>query len=352
MLIWKNKRGSNRSDEDVKRRSRFESRRFRRYEADEDGSDVDIPKSMSALDKSVGYDEFVEILDANASDPKAKAWLQYAFGKGKKEDGLKIRSSSKYVPAKKCIPTQNLIGVENSLKWAIENAEGKAKESLDNLCLKEAPKVSLGSKIWVYQDGDYYYIIDGHHRWSQAYCFNPDCEIDAEVFTNQSDVKIKPIQILACVQGAIATLTGDVPSSAGKNTTNMLKENNQTIQHKVEDILLGDKARGFVNFVRDNEKVFKKKTAKLSSADFADDVDLMEAIASWLSSNCVALQQNVTKVMSPKSPDREVMPQTDKAQGGATALKNTITKGTVDDFILNVHEHRGIPRAIHKKYID
>ena len=86
MLIWKNKRGSNRSDEYVKRRSRFESRRFRRYEADEDGSDVELPKSMSDLDKSVGYDEFVEILDANASDPKAKAWLQYAFGKGKKEE--------------------------------------------------------------------------------------------------------------------------------------------------------------------------------------------------------------------------------------------------------------------------
>ena len=86
MLIWKNRRGYNRSDEDVKRRSRFEARRFRRYEAEEDGSDVELPKSMSDLDKSVGYDEFVEILDANASDPKAKAWLQYAFGKGKKED--------------------------------------------------------------------------------------------------------------------------------------------------------------------------------------------------------------------------------------------------------------------------
>lgn len=351
MLIWKNRRGSNRSYEDVKRRSRFESRRFRRYEADEAESDVELPDNMK--DKQ-SYTDFVKHLSSNVTDPKAKAWIDYAFG-GKSEDVQFKAEAEKAFPVKDLKPTQNFIGLENSIGWTVNNPD-KAGAGLKKMLLESSPEMKPGSAIWIFNGK---FIIDGHHRWSQVYAFNPDAKIVAVNFT--CNTSLKPQQALAAVQGVIASVVGNVPIATSKvdgkdiKASNVLKDSEDTMLKAAQTCL--DSSAKKNDFVSLCESIVESKNAEdreISSirSGFNNDNSDAAKVLTFAVRNCLKLKSGNNAVDG--APDREYMPQTDGGKGASKDTPNKVMTSLqtgVDDVVKQV-ERRGIPRAIHKKYID
>lgn len=372
MLIWKNKRGSNRSDEDVKRRSRFESRRFRRYEADDDGKDsktIETPDYFG--DDNMSYDEFVDSLKLSLDDPKAKAWIDYAFG-DKNGDISFTASSQTPIDVSKLYPTQNFIGFENSIGFSVKNP-GKAQASLTKMLSEESPSVLVGSPVWVFESESKYFIIDGHHRWSQVYAFNPKAKIQAIVF--KASVKLEPKQALAAVQGVIASVLDKLPVSTSKvdgsseRAVNVLEASDTEMNQAAVKMLSSDKgASAFELVIEDIFGDVKleadesgtpldiiKRTTDLPGT-YSKEIQEKYPYATRVLFRCV---QNCTSLKAHNncasgSPDREYMPQTDGGKGASKDTPNKVMQTLqtgVDDVVKQV-ERRGIPRAIHKKYID
>ena len=122
-------------------------------------------KEILLVEKS---DEFVQIIDLPlnvfvdkfkriASDPKVQSVIRAGLTDGRPSDEV-IRFSSKNIPAKELMPTQNEIGVEESMVGILNNKYGNLDSILDGVARFNSPIVTLNGK----------YIIDGHHRWSQA----------------------------------------------------------------------------------------------------------------------------------------------------------------------------------------
>ena len=120
--------------------------RQRRYEAEEDqNTQVEIPDNMK---DSQSYTDFVKHLASNVNDPKAKAWIDYAFG-GENDDIQFDAEPEKAYPVKDLKPTQNFIGLENSIGWTVNNPD-KAGDGLKKMLLEKSPEMKPGSAIWIF----------------------------------------------------------------------------------------------------------------------------------------------------------------------------------------------------------
>ena len=363
MLIWKNKRGSNRSDEDVKRRSRFESRRFRRYEADEADDETKAEKPKWMDDKNLTYTDFVKKL-GDEKDPKALAWFEFAFGKNSK-GSINFDANVDEVFVGQCRPTQKDIGLEKSILYPIKNCES-IKKQIDEM-LEGGKKVTIrkggnGAPLmpWVYKsDKGTYHIIDGHHRWSQVFCFDPSAKMDMVVFTSKPEVT--PDQALAAVQAVIKNAVvkqgKPLPSGNTKGLTNILVADKAEVKAAIEKGIKENSKDGVSPFI---EMCSESDGFKARSGAFQKDIDwdnLDESasfVADYLAGNCALFHdaKRQPEVGKDKAPDRKYMPQTDDAGVPASQLQQDLISGEVAPELLNVKERRGIPRAIHKKYID
>jgi hypothetical protein len=105
----------------------------------------------------------VEILELVAADPKLSLLLRHGFSNGSAEDAtIGVNIETKIVPVAKMRPTQREIGTDGSLKNILTGKH--AKGSVEYKDYFEGDAVASMPGPFVYQDGDNYYIIDGHHR--------------------------------------------------------------------------------------------------------------------------------------------------------------------------------------------
>ena len=195
-------------------------------------------------------------------------------------------------------PTQNEVVMDKSLSYPLKDP-ASAEQYL------KGGVVAVAGKSIVTGGGGKF-VIDGHHRWSQLYCINPDAKIKALDLT---DIK-KPIEALKATQIGIAAQTGNVPTSAGGGI-NLFACGESELKKYVTD-----------NIKEPVVEVFKKYGKG----------DTPEEIADYIWDNVQELRKSSPPVAG--APTRDVMPQTDDAPQWADNTFNVekLPEGLFDRF--------------------
>jgi hypothetical protein len=216
------------------------------------------------------YATFVGKLGDNIKDQKFIDAIKSLAGKAP------ISTKDIQADVKKLRPTQNEVVLDKSLSYPLKDPTS-AKTYLNGGVVAVAGKSIVTA-------GDGKYVIDGHHRWSQLYCINPESKIKA------IDLPISdPLKALKATQIGIAAQIGSVPTATGGGT-NLFTIDESTLKKYVID-----------NIQEPVVNVFKE----------AGKGGTPEEIADYIWGNVQLLKKDSTPV--PGAPKRDVMPQTDDA---------------------------------------
>ena len=298
-------------------------------------NDPEVKKKVDTISKSLkdaGLAEYVANVNDMMSDDKGCLALELVSGTlpddKLKKLGLKNVTfkfvSNKAVPVSYLCPTQNEISLQDSLEKPIANEFNCMYD------LIKGQSVKLGIPI-ITCNGKF--IIDGHHRWLQAACVNPDAtmetldlQIDAGVsgidFTDTEDI-LKVTQSLIM---AIALKSGKtkLPSADSKSLENLYALSAQQIFNKIInlncsheglDVLahtkrvcdgeFSDEAeshiRNAINSITD-DRLDEVKKDICAWKDLDNDVKA----AVYLTANCISLPKPYENATL-----RKYMPQTD-----------------------------------------
>jgi len=143
------------------------------------------------------YKTFVAQLKSALKDSKFRAALDLI---GDQFDSVKFTNATPKVTDLK--PTQNEVVLSNSLDYPLTDV-ASAKKYLDG------GTVTVKGPIVTCNTGNY--VIDGHHRWSQLFCVNPDAKITAIDMGNITD----PVNALKSAQIGVAIDKGKIQTAAG-----------------------------------------------------------------------------------------------------------------------------------------
>lgn len=263
----------------------------------EDDSD-DFEKEVQDLKAQKGMPELVDALN-DLTDEQLDL-LQLGFGDGELAD--KMETATMDIPAKDLHPTQNEIDVGKSLSYQVS---GKNPEQTKTI-LNGGP-VTVNLPLVVYDYNGTYYIVDGHHRWSQVFLVNPNCKIKSIVFKNSAgDTAQDPADMLRDFQGAIAVANdGEVPSSRVESGMNIFDWTSEQLRDYCDKNIQD----GMVDVYRDfyNSEI--------------DKGDIENAIIG----NAGIMRKSNQPIKN--APSRSVMPQTDT---GDNAGLKTAMKGMTD----------------------
>lgn len=298
-------------------------------------NDPEVKKKVDTISKSLkdaGLVEYVANVNDMMSDDKGRLALELVAGAlpddKLKKLGLKNVKfkfvSNKAVPVSYLCPTQNEISLLDSLDKPIANEFNCMSD------LIKGQSVKLGIPI-ITCNGKF--IIDGHHRWIQAACVNPDAtmetldlQIDDGVsgidFTDTEDI-LKVTQSLIM---AIALKSGKtkLPSADSKSLENLYALSAQQIFNKIInlncsheglDVLahtkrvcdgeFSDEAeshiRNAINSITD-DRLDEVKKGICAWKDLDSDVKA----AVYLTANCISLPKPYENATL-----RKYMPQTD-----------------------------------------
>lgn len=236
---------------------------------------MDLLKEDEADDKLKSllrkdYNTFVKELGDNIKDPKFISAIQTLSEK------LPIQAKQIQPVVSGLKPTQNEIVLDKSLSYPLQ----------DPMTVKSylsGGVVAVAGKSIVTAGGGKF-VIDGHHRWSQVYCINPDAKIKA------LDLPITdPIKALKATQIGIAAQIKKIPKSTGGGV-NLFTINEVALKKYVVDTITDQVVQ-----------VFKL----LGKGDTPD------VIADYIWGNVELLKKNSKPVQG--APKRDLMPQTDDA---------------------------------------
>lgn len=176
-----------------------------------------------------GYEQFVLKLKENAKDPKVQKILNLG-----KEDGIptdeavQVQDNVSY-SCKDLFPTQSQIGLADSLGWLAKNSpEGAAKLISGDTSAFNENRILTANGKWV---------LDGHHRWSQVYLFNPDAKIPA---VNLVIPGLDDKQLLKVIQLAIVATYKDLHMKQADAETDIFSDQkmpNDKIKEKLPNIM-------------------------------------------------------------------------------------------------------------------
>ena len=246
---------------------------------------------LDSLKKRNNLSDYVDDLNKMLKNKDAKEVLTNAFVLYKGKHAIDLDGEITTIPVKNLHPTQNEIDVNNSIGWPFKN-EKNAKDNMEQI-FDNSDDVSFGFPLVVFENK---YILDGHHRWSQVYAFNPDCKMKCFNIVQASGPDIKSQDALKLCQGVLAAKRsvdrlGQIPKEEveGANVFKMNeKEIKQTIEKYCEDNPKPAK------IIEEYEKV--NDTSKLADKIFKNLMDL----------------RNKNEKFANKGNNRGVMPQTDK----------------------------------------
>lgn len=220
----------------------------------------------------LSYTNFVKELKDAAGIEKVRALL-----KSGREDGLpddeKISFSKGTVIVRNLTPCQEQLLIEASIKWSLSGIKDDELQKIINgetVAVNGQPVVVLNNK----------YVIDGHHRWVEAFLINPNARIEAV----NMQINIDPIDALKIIQLSIAANAGDVPFSSPKGT----------------------------NLYTMSESAFKMFVDKNVTESVLEIFDKdRKDLAEYLWEHLVILKKNNQPIKG--APDRVYMPQPSKA---------------------------------------
>lgn len=259
-----------------------------------------------ALEKFLkgSYPDYIEKLNELLKDPKTAALLEEAFG-GDLGD-INLRYNKKNIHARKLNPTQSEIDLKNSVLWPLCNPE-----CIHNI-FKSA--VELAIPIVTYND---VFVIDGHHRWSQAFIFNPSCKMVSINFKGD----LSAVEMLKATQGVIAAWKSEhgeansgIPSATATPGFNIFDKNRKEME-------------GFLDHVFDGEIDLKGRTCNVDQVvavmnKYVPEVTDRASLTKYLCDGAERLKNNNAPVTG--APNRGLMPQTDQA--GALGSDSAVTK--------------------------
>jgi hypothetical protein len=217
------------------------------------------------------YVSFVKELGSNIKDEKFLNAIKSL------SDKAPVKTSGMSPACTDLRPTQNEVVMDKSLSYPLKDPSS-AESYL------KGGTVSVAGKSIVTGGGGKF-VIDGHHRWSQLFCINPDAKISSLDLT---DIK-KPLEALKATQIGIAAQTGTVPTAAG----------------------------GGVNLFTVGEDALKSYVIETIKEPVIDVFakygkgDTPETIADYIWGNVETLKSTSKPVDG--APARDVMPQTDDA---------------------------------------
>jgi hypothetical protein len=250
--------------------------------------------------KGKDYETYVEVLNKMLEDPKAKALLMDGFG-GELGD-TKLKCKKRKLLVKTLKPCQREIDISKSIDYPL-----KKPENIDNYYSKGPDSVMIvGMPLITFRKN---FIIDGHHRWSQVYAFNPE----AEMVVFDYDGPISSDQMLKAVQGAIAAVKAD---TSNDNDGKLPSED-------VQGLNLFDK-----KWQKEDIIEYIKKNAVSSVVDtfkkYHKELNDMDKVANYVAENLMLLKANNTPENGDNAPSRGDMPQTDKGGSDSDNSKTSL----------------------------
>jgi len=186
-------------------------------------SDEDVTQLAPADKKTISiklknlYDSdlsvFVPGLKAIMSDPKVQLFLKTAKHDGNlTDDNILIDETPKLVKVNTIQPSQDEVFLGNSIEWPM----AKRPSQIRNFILHGKQE---GMQA-IIRSGEY--VIDGHHRWSQVFCWNKDAKIPAYNITFNGNEKI-PTDLIKKTFLGIAAIYGKVDLGGGDGSLNLFK---------------------------------------------------------------------------------------------------------------------------------
>ena len=222
--------------------------------------------------QKLSYPSSIKYMDSIVKDPKLRFILSLGFGGELADTDLKSKDCD--IAVQELMPTQNEIDLDKSLQWILNGKQDLRKFFKPSVTVV-APIVSFKST----------FVIDGHHRWSQAYICNPKLKIKSIDFTGT----LSPMQMLKAVQATIGSNLGKIPVSTvdGKSLYKVSEE--QLVQY-VDRYLTDKAAEQYI--------------------DLVDDVENRDDVIYYLVTNAMQLKANNTPILG--APKRNIMPQCDE----------------------------------------
>ena len=192
-------------------------------EAIRTGSGTD-PVSDKKLKDLLGkqYEQFVSELGSNITDKKFSDFLLGGLTDGKMQRDDVVKFSNISIPCSSLKPTQNEIDIDKSLSYPL-----KLTPTSDLVAYFNGGTFAPGGKIVTCGGGKY--IIDGHHRWSQLYCMNPNAKIEAIDMTSFKS----PYLALKVTQLAIAATANTIPIESAAGSPNLIGINENALKEYI-----------------------------------------------------------------------------------------------------------------------
>ena len=338
-------------------------------------NDPEVKKKVDAISKSLknaGLVENVANVNDMMSDDKGRLALELVSctlpDDKLKKLGLKNVTfkfvSNKAVPVLNLCPTQNEISLQDSLERPVAN---KFNCMYD---LIKGQSVKLGIPI-ITCNGKF--IIDGHHRWLQAACVNPDAtmetldlQIDSDVpgidFTDTEDI----LKITQCLIMSIALKSGKtrLPSSDSKSLENLYSLSAQQLFDKIINLNCSHEGLSVLactervsdcKFSNEVESHIRNAISSIADDRLSEvkksigawkDLDNDVKAAVYLTANCISLPKPYEN-----STLRKYMPQTDGGddmnisqaeldKAAADGLNVKECKHITTEYKLKIIEHR------------
>lgn len=253
----------------------------------------DFDNAMTAL-RDDNYEAFIADLNTLASDPKIAYLRDAIIDKFNSPDGLSVKFSGEVaLPIRNIHPTQFEVDMEKSLQFPLRDKP----EGIDNAFSGKPVKIK-GLPLVVAEVSGVYYIIDGHHRWSQVYCLNPDAEMivriiqSNELFDSADDVlKLVQMQLFIAKDG------GELPQATVDSEYNLYTINETGFKDWVRKTITDEAQAKLVKYV-------KKEDNELPDDEFVLD---------YLWNNILTMRNDAEP--TPNAHGRGDMPQTDKVSG-------------------------------------
>jgi hypothetical protein len=299
-------------------------------ESDEDVTRLSTSdmKTISITLKSL-YDsdlpEFVSGLKSIISDPKVQQFLKSAKHDGNlNDDNISIDETPHLVKVNTLQPSQDEVFLGNSIEWPMEKNPSQIRNFI--LYGKQegfGPIVTSGE-----------YVIDGHHRWSQVFCWNKDAEIPTYNIKFNGNEKI-PTDIIKKTFLGIASIYGKVDLSDKGGDLNLFVITKDQLEQWLTNkfTLYPDAWKIFC----ENDVMAKIKPKEAQQIQFSNistfgegdsSSYLNKVVVPYLYSNISALVGRGEGLYS-----RKIMPQT----GDITKFTKDIKAGNIN-FDINVDE--------------